>query len=180
MYTAKNSSLVGSDCQFVNNTAGYGGALHMNDSTLTLNESQFGENRAASAFGGAVILSHVTSEMYLCEFISNMAATLGGAMIALQATLRIRGTHFLDNSAKSGGGLCCLEKSVLTIISSQFDQNMAQSGGVLHGNGSKFAASGSRFINNSAAQGGAVYTDLETTVTMNSCGTTLTYCTPKY
>ena len=158
---------------FMNNTADYsGGAVSMSDGMITIGTDSyviFTYNYAT--LGGAIMLASakliINREANLI-FSHNCATSNGGALESINSTAHVNksGIKFYDNRAPYGGAInsFCATMIINTNISVNFTMNSAQvKGGAINietgvhpaiivGNYSKLL-----FFNNSAFQGGALY-----------------------
>ena len=104
VFAAIGSTLTVTNSNFLNNSAGTGGAID-SGATLTVGNSNFSAN---SATAGQI--------------------TGGGAIFGFSGATMITNTAFLNNSAKYGGALE-VDESALSVVSSAFAGNSASYGG---------------------------------------------------
>ena len=131
---------------FMNNTAGYaGGAVYMYDGRITV-DAESGVNNHAAKYGGALSLENPTAHMNTSsvEFYDNRAS-YGGAITFMYGSMIIntnKSVKFIMNSAKIRGGAIYIEYGVHPSI--------------IVGDYSKLF-----FFNNSAFQGGALFSIIQ-------------------
>ena len=166
---------------FINNSAGYGGAIYTSDNTvLSFNgTSNFINNSAGDGHGGAIYISGNTILGFNgtnITFISNSAQLDGGAIYASDNTLlSFNGaSNFINNLAHNygGGAISTSDNTVLNFNgASNFINNVAgyDGGGAIYASeNTVLNFSGTNdFINNSAGYGGAIYTSDNATFSFN-------------
>lgn len=150
---------------FSNNNASEGGALFsVSDGTVVINNTKF-TNNTASKYGGAIDVFSGSAIIDNSRFENNSAAVYGGAIYAA-STVNVTDSIFRKNSANQGGAIYSSLNTNGIIANSTFDQNTATGkGGALYFDaisGIQIENSGmeivnSEFTNNSANQGGAIY-----------------------
>ena len=174
------------NAQFVNNSANYGGALFIYDTTdATLDGCTLSGNQASSSTGGAVYINAGTGHTATLSaedtaFNGNSSATYGGAVyVNAGNTLETDGCTFANNTAGSyGGAVHVASGAVLTSTDTTFRSNTATSGG---GAVSTYKSSSNdsratvtlddvTLDSNSSANGGALYIS-EADVTLNGVAT---------
>jgi len=148
-------------CRFEGNTAGWGGAVSVDQATaVTIRESVFVDNSAESGYGGALrIYRAAMVELIDSEFRGNSAEYAGGAYLYTYEPTTVLRCQFVNNLAtgSDGGGLYVRGSARLTEC--DFVGNHARTGG-----GGLFAlgfvdVTGCTFTNNSAVgRGGAALT----------------------
>ena len=129
-------------CQFINNTADYGGAFYMNGDFKILN-SEFKYNSAQ--FGGALYVydGRVSSSIGTSNFTSNKVDKEGGAIhcdgynynqlyTGVQLYISGGGTSTLNSATSGNGGFAYLSNCVLKIENKYMvSNNTASSGGAI-------------------------------------------------
>lgn len=154
---------------FTNNEAYYGGAVYSN---LTLNmDKVLFESNTARGEGAAIFTSYGKLTVNDAIFDSNIASTRGGAISNAEGTLNLLNSKFINNQAQNGGAIYNTFKGLnpiatISIINDTFTSNKAQadgeyticSGGAIWTN-LPLSVKGSNFTDNSAREGGAIYTD---------------------
>ena len=125
-----------SNCTFQNNTNGLmsesstGGAIQVQNSTLTLARNIFQQN---FAYNGGVLYTSTNSTLILSEnTFQNNSAYLGGVLFALHGhnTLTVSENTFQNNSATiSGGALYAETNNILILSENTFQNNYAHLGG---------------------------------------------------
>jgi hypothetical protein len=142
-------------------------------SSLTIRSNKFLENVSTGAGqqgGGGLfleILGGSTAQVVGSEFVGN-SATIGGGILVATApgTLKIVGSKFTANRALEGGGICSLfveggtpVSASIEIVKTHFTRNIAESsgGGLLAGGTGSLSIKSSRFTQNTAEFGGALF-----------------------
>jgi len=158
------------DSHFVNNesTNTHGGALYITEDIEGGIEGSTFTGNKAHLNGGVIDIKTLTGGIRSSEFINNHSATgTGGAVWVHSASgilNGISGSTFKDNSAGagglSGGGAVSVSGSIEGIQGSTFENNkaLAGSGGAINAgaiNGG--ITSNSKFENNTATTGGAIF-----------------------
>ena len=168
-----------SNCTFQNNTNngaesseyGFGGAIHVHRSNLTLVENVFHRNFAYT--GGALeIFTNSTASLSRNKFHNNSANYQGGALFAYtNNTLTISDNTFQNNSAdNAGGALLANTNNTLTFSNNTFQNNSADyAGGALYAYIiNTLTLSENTFQDNSADYaGGALYAYTNNTLTFS-------------
>jgi predicted outer membrane repeat protein len=142
-------------------------------SSLTIRSNKFLENvsnGSGQQGGGGLfleILEGSTAQIIGSEFAGNSATIGGGILVATDpGTLKIVGSKFIGNSALEGGGICSLfveggtpVSASIEIVKTQFTRNIAESAGgaLLAGGNGSLSIKGSRFAQNTAESGGALF-----------------------
>ena len=163
-------------CNFTGNTATTGGAIYNYHRQLITTYCNYDNNRASGEGGAVYIYSYnanYQSTITGCNFTSN-SGTIGGA-VRTRGTLAITNSHFINNTATTGNGGACSIYSWNVITNGAttnncyFENNTAKTdGGAVYSLGT-YTVTSSNFTNNSAANGGAVYsTGAALTINTNS------------
>lgn len=159
------------DCVFINNSAKlYGGALSTGymdmDMDLKVINCNFEQNNAP--YGGAVHLKGKNIEIQNSVFNKNTAAVNGGAITIVAKTVAIGGTEFNKNTAHVNGGAIYINGNKTVIEDSSFMANEAIPdvkklddglGGAIYINSSSATINKNIFNNNVARNGSAIYYD---------------------
>ena len=160
---------------FTNNTAGYGGAMLINNSKVLFSGSviMFRYNSARLKGGAMYIIrrSSITINSLHLFFTSNKARYRGGGFLIIYSNfcVELGNIYLLDNSAEIGGGIYLLntiefllsEKSYFIFIANRAESSNSNSrrvrGGAITTSGS-FNLTGSALLaENTAKYGGAIY-----------------------
>ena len=117
-----------------NVASGHAGVLHVEGSTLSVQESFFDNNRAGR--DGGVMYTKVSPVIILVNyswFINNTAGEDGGVMYVGSAGshVRVRESYFVSNNATERGGLIAIAGGELDINETFTYNNMAAYGGVI-------------------------------------------------
>ncbi len=148
-----------SDCEFENNTAEDGGVIY-STSNLTVDNSVFKSNNATKLGGAIVAVGNVTASD--CEFENNTA--VNGGVIYSTGNVTASNCEFVDNTAENGGAIHGDLNSDLTVDNSVFKSNNATKlGGAIVAVGN-VTASDCEFKNNTAVNGGVIYSTSNLTV----------------
>lgn len=148
------------NCSFVNNYAyNYGGAIAtLNADKLTIKKSRFIKDYSVNDAGGAIYI--LSSSLFAEDLdILNCSATFGPAITGLNAKLDINNLFASNNNAKYDGGAIYQMYGTSLITSSDFVNNSANNGGALFlDNVTSLFLISNNFINNSAKIcAGAIY-----------------------
>lgn len=121
--------------QFLNNTAGYGGAIYNYDnSTATLENTGFNFNQADSNGGAIWIGLDSVLNISWSTFDGNQAGLNGGA-VWNHGDFIADGVAFLSNqSAGSGGAVYSWTDSYTQFTNSRLSENTADTGGAIYNN----------------------------------------------
>ena len=134
--------------------------MYAQDVTLTVENSVFLRNRGM----GGLHSSNSNLTVTNCTFTSNSAYGNGAAMLLEYMNyLKVRDSMFFNNQATTGGAIY-FTGGILMATNSVFNLNTAtKKGGAIYAlayfRENSLVTSKSRFVNNSAADGGAVYVD---------------------
>ena len=167
---------------FINNSAAYGGAIYIYpihfysllNTVISFNGTTNFINNSAYYSGGAIYTSQYTVLSFSgTSNFTNNSAHYGGVIYAVQKSeLAFNGTNnFISNTAAYHGGAIHIDSSCTLTLNgtSYFISNSAgASGGALFiYTSSQTVLSFSKFINNSAHSGGAIYTHDYSTLTFH-------------
>ena len=164
-YTANRVAITITNCEFINNSADYGGVLAIGTNyAVTITDSKFTKN-SAHREGGILHLAaadNVRITIIASEFSTNSAQD-GGIVSALGAnnTIVITRSNFTNNHAyRTSGGIVssigCGSNDTITITNSHFSDNSAPVGGVLRMTSVNVIVSQSTFTNNTANYDGGI------------------------
>jgi predicted outer membrane repeat protein len=124
-----NSSITLKDVHFVNNRAENGGGIYFTLGALNISNSEFTDNHATRG-GAAIFIDSSKSTIQSTQFVGNSSDGNGGALYAETVTLDLKEDLFIKNGVTGdglgsrGGGLY-LSHVNLDISRSQFYQNEA-------------------------------------------------------
>ena len=110
--------------------------------------------------GGAIYQADPSDRLLLVNshFQSNSSDLAGGAIFAT-GNLELRNVTFSDNTSLVGGAIAFNEGSIAEIRESLFESNQADDfGGAIHLNNANLQIVSTRFLRNSASEGGAIFT----------------------
>ena len=149
------------NCTFINNTAQYGGALHITDGVLQISNTLFIDNHAdiyggslAGLYDSRITLSNV-------EFLNSRAIRFdGGAIYLLKSYLYGNEIVIENSSASSFGGAIASLNSTVELTCLNASNNFAKyDGGAIYQMYNSISLDESNLINNSARNGGAIFVD---------------------
>ena len=169
------------DCTFINNYAGCGGAVYLNGGILEITDCTFINNTALN-YGGAIACEskysrdirltikrskfindrclkdtggavYVKSGTFTGEDleISSCNATFGGAFAFLKSNAQLNNVYAFDNVAKYDGGVIYQIYGNMTLNNSQFFNNHAKNGGGLFVDASNLLNVGNSLFINNSA-----------------------------
>ncbi len=152
-----DGSVIFSTCTLRFNSAPDGGSIYAKDSYVKLYGCSVQYCEAAK--GAGVSLYDSTANISYGGMSDNSATENGGAVYAELGSLKISPASFRSNSAKNGGAVYAVNVS-LNIDKGRFYTNSAdlRGGAVFQSKGSMTLQSGI-FVQNEAAEGGALYVD---------------------
>ena len=165
------------NCNFQNSTNGqsgssehgFGGAIHVRSSNLTLTENAFQHNFAHK--GGALgIYTNNTVTFSRNIFLNNSANYGGGFYAHANNTLTLSKNTFQKNTADDAGGAVYADtNNTLTLSGNTFEDNSADFGGVLLIDvQNEISLSENTFLKNTADDaGGALYVNTNNTLTLS-------------
>ncbi len=182
--TNGGNTVILDNCSFTDNSAQYGGAIRLVNSTLNITDSVFTNNHA-TYWGGAIACDEVKVTVADCRFINNYAADdaggaiylkdskliadnlemincsalFGGAISSLSSDLKLNNSFAKNNKAKYYGGAIFKMYTSFELVQSTFENNSALNGGALYvADVEDFKINSNCFINNNAYfTGGAIY-----------------------
>jgi len=137
-----------------------GGSIYLENSTIMIDNCEFGNNAALR--GGAIAAEGSGVELSISNtgFDHNQAVQTGGALFTDDALVSMDETVFISNKAANGGALSVIsEQSNVMISSCEFEQNGADSstgGAIYHAGGQLTIDDWSSFSENVALTGGAI------------------------
>jgi hypothetical protein len=167
-------------CWFASNFADrQGGALYSNPtSSAVLTECVFEDNRANMG-GGAVLTQGIALTVTDCVFRRNLSRQEGGALACYSddISVEIVGCTFSANGARGhmsrgfpriGGGAVYVSPSDglsrVSVADCLFEHNWADEMGGALSSGAPIRLDHSRFVNNTALRGGAVFVDSDAVI----------------
>ena len=161
-----------SDCYFSQNLARIGSVLSLlNESTVTIIDGIFEENRAMRRAGGIYASRQSTVHVLHSTFRYNLASTFGGVLsVEDQSTSNIVQCNFTNNGAIHGG-VMYLSRSKIRMNDSRFHNNAAYDGGCVNARSlSIVEMNNSTFENNEAIHnGGVVIASFGGMLSIDSC-----------
>ncbi|KAF2070843.1 hypothetical protein CYY_007847 [Polysphondylium violaceum] len=174
-------------CTFNNNRGNWGGAIKMNsdgnsyDATITT--SSFTNNISPNQ-GGALFISGGNIQLTQSTFVSNSAygpGGMGGAVYISSPRFTIDQGIFTNNTAKNQGGSLFLSFCGNAYFSgTQFNDNSAPEGGAIYTSGSTVTFNTDSFSNNTAAYHGDQVYCLSSNFSISSIYNTATNRTAYY
>ena len=144
----------------INNTANNdGGGIYVSVTRLYFHNTTF-TNNSAGRDGGAIWKDRPSSDTWNSTFINNTAGRNGGAIWITNENNTIRTSTFSNNNATEDGGAIYITADgglLNSIYDSKFDNNSAFNGGAIYMRSTQSKVYNSSFIINSADRGGAIY-----------------------
>ena len=137
---------------FQSNSADDGGSVYASNSTLNLTGNTFQKNSAQDR--GTLHVRNSTINLTGNTFQNN-SARVGGTLHVRNCTLNLTGNTFQNNSARFGGTLH-VRNCTINLTGNTFQNNSARFGGTLHVRNSTLSLTGNTFQNNSARDGGTL------------------------
>lgn len=157
---AEESTLTLDTCQLLDNHAELGAHLYARDCHVTLTGGAY---RQGSAFlGGAVYLDGgsltATGASFTENGATNQAYGSGGALWAEDATVSLTGTSFSRNTAENAGGHVFLDGGTLFVTGATFaNGSAADAGGLALNGGADVTIADSTFTSNGATSGSGAH-----------------------
>ncbi|MFN8530808.1 MAG: choice-of-anchor Q domain-containing protein [Anaerolineae bacterium] len=144
--TITNSLFTGNS---VSGGAARGGALSLNNGTITLTDVTISGNSAAT--GGGIYSNGGTLTVTNTTFSGNSASSSGGGIYKTSlSTLEISGSAFTGNSSPGNGGAIYNNQGNITVTDSRIESNIAANGGAYYSvSGGTDSLTGSCIVNNS-------------------------------
>lgn len=142
---------------FTNNSATVNAGALFTQYYCNVTNSTFENNKANN--GGAIYSSGALFLMN-SNFTNNSVNGIGGAIYKVIDYISVDGCYFINNSANRGAGIGISSIVTLDVNNSVFNNNQAVDlGGAIFTNNGNFNStiSNSKFNNNSASYGGAIY-----------------------
>lgn len=157
--TIVNSEVSISNCIFEETSGGRGGAILLEDSDLSLEETTFNGTRSES--DGSAIMAHSDSEVVVndCIFVQTSCAFGGSIALINDTSAMITNSSFSENVADQGGAIFAVsyDSAKLEIENCEFRKNHANQGGAVFVNGVESVVLSSVFDENKAeGEGGAL------------------------
>ena len=167
IYTPENNAnaYVNVDnCTFKNNYAVYGGAIYIGAGNLNVSNSLFFNNYAYN-YGGAIACDYASNiSVSKSKFYNSRSLDDAGGSIYIRQASRFAADHIdiSNSSATFGSALTTLNTTVSLNYVNMTDNSAKYDGGAIFHMYGRFTMSYSRFINNSAKNGGAIFIDNST------------------
>ena len=189
-YTNRSTSIVIVRSLFIRNSVSYGigGALHVSNSELIVDNCSFLHNGVLQAAGGAIAVTQSSMHFRNTCALSYNLASYGGAIYAIDSTVNVnKEVLMMFNSAFVLGGGALLQYSKVTIQYNAFldvvNNSASTKGGGIYATNSRitvllnreleiYSINGSSvsFTNNSAKFGGGVYLELASELFIDKIG----------
>ena len=161
MISVSNASIVWST--FRSFTSDIGGAILVNNSSVSITSSVFQRNQAKQA-GGSVSVLFTNLTIQNSRFLDNIVHGKGGAINAYFSNIIVQDSVFISNNVSSidlldfsQGGAVCVSESTVTMYNATFCGNVALFGGAFLAYDSVSSIHDSTFMKNVAYHGGAIY-----------------------
>ena len=155
------------DCLFMNNSAVYGGSIYHKYGDTIIRNTKFYDSHA-SLYGGVLATDGGTIIIENCEFENcHAGADAGGAIYSKVTNLTVKNTNFSNGYGDFGGAICNLNSN-LVIDNCKFNNNTAKyEGGAIYVMYGDVAIMNCEFANSSALDGGAIFEDNCTSITIS-------------
>lgn len=158
-----------SNCTFQDGYAVYGGAIYMGAGSLSISDSQFINNYAYN-YGGAIACEYtqnvtVSKSKFIRDYTFDDA---GGAIYVKSSPITVQNCEFINCSATFGGAVTALNSDARFNNINVQNCSAKWDGGAIYHMYGKFRLTSSKFINNSARNGGALFIDNSTEVILIS------------
>lgn len=118
-----------------NQAMGNGGGISVTQGQLTLDNVAFHDNHAAVGGGALGIegpLYAVSVEITRSRFYGNDATVAGGAVYNQNGWLEVDGCELINNTSSSNGGAIWSSGGLVRVNDSRFEQNSAREGGAMY------------------------------------------------
>ena len=160
-----NAHVTIDNCTFKDNFAIYGGAIYMGNGYLDVINSVFESNRAYN-YGGAIACENARSvSVSKSKFYNSIAmGDAGGAIYLRSTTFTGKNIDFINSSATFGSAITSLKTKVSLSLLNCENNTAEWNGGAIYHFYGDFSLTNSKFTNNSARNGGAVYVDNSTSL----------------
>ena len=138
-------------CEFINNSAKYGGAIYIFEGNLEVINTIF-QNNNALLFGGTITSIKSNLKLKNITAFNNNASHEGGVIYTLFGNFSIENSTLTNNSAKNGGGLYIDNVTSAIILNNTFEKNTAilLAGAVYSLANSNLTFENNTYINNTA------------------------------
>ncbi len=148
------------DCNFINNTAEYGGAIYFDEGYMEITNCSFKDNFAYN-YGGAIsCLNADRLTIKKSKFINDYSVNdAGGAIYILSSTLFSEDTDIINCSSTFGAAITALNTKLDINNMYSFGNCAGYDGGAIYQMYGTSLITSSNFINNSARNGGALFLD---------------------
>ena len=158
-----NAHVTINNCTFEHNFAIYGGAIYMGNGYLEIVDTIFNSNMAYN-YGGAIACENVKRvSISKSKFYNSISMGDAGGAIYLKCTDFSGNDIEIANSSATFGSAITSLKTTVTLAGISCENNTAKwDGGAIYHFYGNFSLTGSRFTNNSARNGGALFIDNST------------------
>ncbi len=155
------------NCTFINNSAVYGGSIYHKNGVTVIKNSRFYDSHS-KLYGGVLATDGGSISIENCIFDDCYAeGDAGGAIYAKVTNLTVKNTNFTNGYSDFGGAICNLN-AVLDIAECNFENNTAKhEGGAIYQMYGQFSLKDSNINIAEARDGGAIFVDNCTSVSMN-------------
>ena len=147
-------------CTFINNTAGYGGAIYMSEGYMSISNSWFINNTAYS-YGGAIAALYETDvNITNTRFINDKSVKdAGGAIYLLYSNFYSNNMSVANCSGTFGGAIASLASNVDLKYLNATGNSAKYQGGAIYQIYNDTSINYCSFTNNTAYDGGAIFAD---------------------
>ena len=148
------------NCTFINNTAGYGGAICIYQGYLNISNSRFIDNSAYSYGGAIAALDDAEVRINNTRFANDKSLKdAGGAIYLLNSHLWSNNLTIVNCSAIFGGAITSLNSNIDLKYLNATNNSAGYRGGSIYQMYNKASITYCSFINNVAYDGGAIFAD---------------------
>ena len=162
-YVSGGGTLTTRTCNFVKNTANYGGCFYVDANAMFVSENDVHSNSSSMSGPGAVLFASLYSTVKIANgrYESGTAEGNGGALyMQLAKKFTVTDSTFIANTARGDGGAVFISeaKRSSSVTGCLFEKNKGSSGGSMHVENSIVHVTQSTFLGNTASvSGGGVY-----------------------
>ena len=158
-----------SNCNFINNTAEYGGAIYFDEGYMEIKNCLFADNYAFNYGGAIACLNAERLTIKKSKFINDYSINdAGGAIYILSSSLVSEDTDIINCSATFGPAITGLNAKLDINNLYAYDNYAKYDGGAIYQMYGTSLITSSNFINNSACNGGALFLDNVTSLFLMS------------
>ena len=158
--TGNNSKVTIDNCTFKNTHAEYGGAIYQGGGNLLITNSEF-INSYSLNFGGSIACLNTNNiRISKSRFVNSYSTGDAGGAIYIKSSV-LNGDYLtFENCSSTFGSAISSLSSEVSLANIEASNNIAKySGGAIYHLYGAFSVSDSKFVNNTALNGGALFID---------------------